>query len=469
MPEEPEAFIDELSPLLTEEVGKSGRISERFFNDSHAGKLGNQTVNSLSNGTLSPLPESMVKLAQHEITLENSSTEVEHPSKQTMASSSTFRLYRDGPSGDDSTPKSLPIMTHQLHVLRDITPSPPKKHMFCAAVHDKPSNQYLALASNRPAVDGMTSYRLDKDWSIVPSSEQMISEIGDWEDPRLLMMNTPSGEELVLAFFQRWGRPFAIARWFVHNKTIGPISELGIKNEDGSIIKEGTKNWSPLVYDGVLHFLISSFPTIVVRCETLDYFTWDLCTPSTNSMTSLGNFQSFQNSMILRGGSNFIPYPDKGSSIFVGFLHSRTNQNECSALGPNRLLHVPLLFVILRTDDGTWHPIYLSHSPSIITGHNMSESLQQLMNHHIQDPVSLANYQNESGDVHLTVNMADESGRCAVGLYKNLLPVSSANLHHNWVLNAAENFKTFNATKAQEDCIASLMKTCQVRYHPKRF
>lgn len=163
-----------------------------------------------------------------------------------------------------------------------------------------------------------------------------------------------------------------------------------------------------------------------------------------------------------------MPYPDKGSNIFFGFLHSRTNQHECnSTLGPNLFLHVPLLFIILRTYGGIWHPIYLSQSPSIIAGHNMSESLQQLMDHHIQDPVSLAKYDNDSGDVYLTINMADDSGRCAVGLYKNLLPVSSASRHHDWVLYAAENFKAFNETKAQEYCIASLMKTCQDRYNRK--
>ncbi|KAL7474053.1 hypothetical protein ACHAW6_000051 [Cyclotella cf. meneghiniana] len=76
-PEDPKVFIDKLSSLSTEEVGNSGKLSERFFNDSHAGKLRIQGVKISSNSTLSPLPESTVKLAQNEITLENSSTKVE--------------------------------------------------------------------------------------------------------------------------------------------------------------------------------------------------------------------------------------------------------------------------------------------------------------------------------------------------------------------------------------------------------
>eukprot|EP00804_Cyclotella_cryptica_P023676 CCRYP_017693-RA/>CCRYP_017693-RA protein AED:0.25 eAED:0.25 QI:111/1/1/1/1/1/2/397/497 len=429
-----EFLFSKFSPLSSEEIGNSGEREERAFNNIHAGELGNQTVERSSQ-----LLDSAAKIYQEGISITN----IDPP----------------------SVPNHRRITTHQLHVLRDITPPPPRKHMFCAAVYDKPSNQYLALASNRPAIDGMTAYRLDADWSISPSSDHVISEIGDWEDPRLLMMDTPSGEQIVLAFFQRMARPFAVARWFVHNNTMGPISELGVMNDDGSIIREGTKNWSPLVYDGVLHFLISSFPTIVLRCETSDYLTWDVCVPSISSMTSLGNIQSFQSAMILRGGSNFIPYPDKGSNIFVGFLHSRTNQNGCSVLG-SLFLHVPILFVLLRADDGTWHPIYVSHAPSFIPGHNMSESLQQLMNHAIQDPVSFIKFDVESGDAYLTLNMADDNGRCAVGLFKNLLPLASSSTENNWILNAAKNYKMFNATKAQEDNIASLMRLCQERYGP---
>jgi hypothetical protein len=355
---------------------------------------------------------------------------------------------------------------HQLQVLRDITPSiDGRMHMFCAATYDKTSNQYLALASHRPAENGMTSYRLDKDWSVIPSSEQIIGSVDDWEDPRLLAMNTASGEPIILAFFQRYGKPFTVARWFAHNNTIGPISELGIKQEDGSIIKEGTKNWSPLVYDGALHFLISSFPTIVVRCETPDYLTWDVCVPSIGSMTSIGNFQQFQLAMVFRGGSNFIPYPDKGSNIFVGFLHSRTNQHQCSVLGELQFLHVPILFIIVRADDETWHPIYLSHAPDFLFGHKMLASLHPLMRHHIQDPVSLSRYDHESGDVFVTLNMADIEGRCAVGVYRNLLPLPTETGSSNWVLNAAKNYKLYNATKCYQESVASLMNVCQNRYH----
>jgi hypothetical protein len=76
-PQDPEVFIAKFSRLSTEKVGNTGRLSERFFNSSHAGELGNQTVKSLPNSTPSPLPESMVKLDQNEIAIENSSTKIE--------------------------------------------------------------------------------------------------------------------------------------------------------------------------------------------------------------------------------------------------------------------------------------------------------------------------------------------------------------------------------------------------------
>eukprot|EP00804_Cyclotella_cryptica_P023677 CCRYP_017692-RA/>CCRYP_017692-RA protein AED:0.28 eAED:0.28 QI:60/1/1/1/0.5/0.33/3/258/467 len=363
-----------------------------------------------------------------------------------------------------SVPNHIRMMTHQLHVLRDITPPPPRKHMFCAAVYDKPSNQYLALASNRPAIDGMTAYRLDADWSISPSSDHVISEIGDWEDPRLLMMDTPSGEQIVLAFFQRMTRPFAVARWFVHNNTMGPISELGIKKDDGSISREGTKNWSPLVYDGVLHFLISSFPTIVVRCETLDYLSWDVCVPSISSMTSLGNIQSFQSAMILREGPiSFLILMNGAAFLLVFSIHAPIKMNAVRWAFIIFFMSLYFSFYCGQMME-LGIPFYLSHAPSIISGHNMSESLQQLMNHAIQDPVSFIKFDVESGDAYLTLNMADDNGRCAVGLFKNLLPLASSSTENNWILNAAKNYKIFNATKAQEDSIASLMRICQERY-----
>lgn len=138
--------------------------------------------------------------------------------------------------------------------------------MFCAALWQEDSGKYIALAGNHPAHNGMTSYRLNNDGSVIASSNRIIGAFNDWEDPRLLRM----ADGFILAFMQCMGHPYAIARWFTNNNTISPISELRLQMENSTIVREATKNWSPFVYDGVLHFLISAFPTIVVRCETPD-------------------------------------------------------------------------------------------------------------------------------------------------------------------------------------------------------
>jgi hypothetical protein len=344
---------------------------------------------------------------------------------------------------------------NQVFVLRDITPPPDnRRHMFCAALWQEETGVYLALAGNRPAHSGMTSYRLNKDGSVIPSSEQLISDFSSWEDPRLLQM----ADGVILAFMQYMGRPFAVARWFTGKNTIGPISELRLQLDVSTIVNEATKNWSPFVYDGMLHFLISAFPTIVVRCETLDNLHWDVCTPLA-PLPPLSRLQDFQSAMILRGGSNFEPYPPgEGRNIFVGFLHTRLACN-------GSYLHVPVLHVIMRSEDDKWHSIYTSAAPSFTVGHNISEFLQSLVNHHIQDPVSLAKFDNGTGDVYVTLNMADDNGRCALGLYKNLLPPTIlAHASNNWILQAAKLYETYNSTKDKDDSIASLSRMCAERY-----
>ena len=353
-----------------------------------------------------------------------------------------------------TTPPHPHNRTNQVFVLKDITPPPDyRRHMFCAALWQEDTGEYLALAGNRPAHNGMTSYRLNKDGSVIPSSEQIISDFSSWEDPRLLQMT----DGVILAFMQYMGRPFAVARWFTGNNTIGPISELRLQLE-GTIVKEATKNWSPFVYDGVLHFLISAFPTIVVRCETVDNLHWDVCIPLA-PLPPLSQLQDFQSTMILRGGSNFEPYPPgEGRNIFVGFLHTRL---ACHG----SFLHVPVLHVIMRSEDDKWHSIYTSAAPSFTVGNNISEFLQSLVNHNIQDPVSLAKFDNGTGDVYVTLNMADDGGRCALGLYKDLLPPTMlAHASNNWILQAAKVYETYNSTKDKDDSIASLSRMCAERY-----
>lgn len=315
----------------------------------------------------------------------------------------------------------------------------------------------------------MTSYNMHRDGSFVQSSNRVISTIGDWEDPRLIVIQPKSSvdEPIVLAFFQRMWRPFAVARWFQNNNTIGPISQLRLQKADGSIVSEATKNWSPLIYHGTLHFLISAFPLIVVRCETSDYLQWDICVPSKPITGTSSEIQASQGSMILRGGSNFISYPDESSNIFLGFLHSRIREGDCLNLPPNSFLHVPILFIIIQIEDD-WHPIYTGHAPSIISGlTNESDVLNNFTKHHIQDPVSLVKHDRESGNVYITMNVADEWGRCALGLYKSLLPPTTMNIEENWILQAAKKYKSYNATIGEKDCVSSLVRLCTERYRVK--
>eukprot|EP00956_Cyclotella_meneghiniana_P012470 scaffold17726_cov53-Cyclotella_meneghiniana.AAC.6 len=89
------------------------------------------------------------------------------------------------------------------------------------------------------------------------------------------------------------------------------------------------------------------------------------------------------------------------------------------------------------------------------------------MKHHIQDPVSLAKHDRESGDVYITINVADQGGRCALGLYKSLLPPNTMNIEENWILQAAKKYKSYNATIGEKDCVSSLVRLCTERYRVK--
>ena len=99
--------------------------------------------------------------------------------------------------------------------------------------------------------------------------------------------------------------------------------------------------------------------------------------------------------------------------------------------------------------NGTQYTRQQQAAPSFTVGHNISEFLQSLVNHHIQDPVSLAKFDNGTGDMYVTLNMADDNGRCALGLYKYLLPPTIlAHASNNWILQAAKLYETYNSTKA---------------------
>ena len=79
-----------------------------------------------------------------------------------------------------TTPPHPHNRKNQVFVLRDITPPPDnRRHMFGAALWQEETGEYLALAGNRPAPNGMTSYHLNKDGSVPPPNNSLvISAVG---------------------------------------------------------------------------------------------------------------------------------------------------------------------------------------------------------------------------------------------------------------------------------------------------
>lgn len=331
-----------------------------------------------------------------------------------------------------------------LIVLQDITPSANgdnrERYMFCAAIYNTESNDFQALAGKRPA-DGMTSYRFTQGIPSVRESEFTI-DLRDWEDPRLLQLSNG----VLLVFLQYMGKPFGVTRWF-ENSTFGPISKLGLKIPDtGDVVYEATKNWAPFSLDGILHVVICPHPLVVVRCESLDNVNWDICVPQGHVPSEFWtNTQDFQRSLVYRGGSNYMPYPDENSKMFVGLLHTRFQSG-------NIFLHVPVVHIILQAEE-KWWPVWLGLVPNITGADNWSSSFAHLNVHHIQDPVSITHI-NGDGSIFVTLNMGDEAGRCALGVYPHTLPAMADPV--NWVMRASQEYQTFNMTKAYEDSLSSL-------------
>ena len=350
--------------------------------------------------------------------------------------------------------------SYEVEVVNDITPPHESRtgSMFCAALWQDSARDYVAMSGSRPP--SLTSYRLKRDGSIDPGS---FTDLNDryWEDPRLLQLQ----EGVLLAFFQRMGEPFAVAR-LLPDGTLGPISKLGVQTRDGPW-REGTKNWAPFSHKGVLHFLFSPFPTIVLRCESPDNMRWDLCTfqssPDDEHFMEASRLGDGQQALIFRGGSQLEPYPTANSETFVGFLHTRY---KCDSLGDGAYLHVPVFTAITWDPKGYWRMVYISDVPFVTAGIEWPKDQIHLLRHHIQDPVSIARIDYQTGDIYLTMNLADNGGKCALAKIKGLLPSAGEWYHrkNNWLQNKVENPSQVNITREKDKSMSSILQMCSDRY-----
>jgi hypothetical protein len=291
----------------------------------------------------------------------------------------------------------------------------------------------LQLSSQRPAEKGIIVTQHDENWK--ERARQNESVALDWEDPRLV--RSKGGQ--ILAMFQYNGRPVGVAKVQVlddHRKKNGSLVTLSsvVKlRVDGFKLDQASKNWMPFFVDETLHVLWSTFPLRVLRCdaftehdegpekkqsgtETQEEWTTCVWVHEEGGRMQQGEVDHIQREMLFRGGSQLEPLDSEGG-FFFGFLHTRIKCDKSHSF-----LHLPVLVVIQRLP--VWKVVLVSNEVKLdpafaIAQPNANNVRPPLLQHFIQDPVSIARVDRLRDEISLTINFAD--GVCGVVRLKKLL------------------------------------------------